>query len=312
MRYRQYGKSAIKVSEVGLGTWQLGNHIDWSAMSDGDAIQLVKTAYAQGCNFFDTAPGYGRGNSERLLGEALIGIRDQVVINTKVGHTADGLSDFSPEGIRRSVEESMQRLKTSYLDSVILHNPPSEYLDGDSPQMKVLQRMQDEGMINAYGASVDTLEEMHTILNTSGSSVIEVLYNLFFQETAQAFAQAELQQVGIIIKVPLDSGWLSGKYNRSSQFTGVRARWTPSDIERRTLLVEKIRQITDATNSPMAIIALRFILAQSAVSTVIPGSKNIQQWELNASASQEDLDPVIVQQLRDFWTQEIAQSPIPW
>ena len=102
------------------------------------------------------------------------------------------------------------------------------------------------------------------------------------------------------------------KYNRSSSFSGVRARWTPLDIERRSLLVEKLRQITDATNISIAIVALRYILAQSAVSTVIPGSKNVQQWELNASASQEDLDPVLVQQLRDFWTQEIAQNPIPW
>lgn len=311
MRYRSYGKLDIQVSEIGFGAWQLGNQTDWTPMSDDAAIRLVKTAQEQGCNFFDTAPGYGRGNSERLLGEALEGKRDQVVINTKVGHTTEGISDFSPDAIRSSVEASMTRLRTSYMDSVLLHNPPSACLRGDSPQMTTLQCLQDEGMIRSYGASVDSADDMLTILNTSGSSAMEVLFNIFHQETGRAFAQAERQNVGLIVKVPLDSGWLSGQYNASSRFSGVRKRWSEEVIERRSALVEQIRFVEE-DDTTMTQAALRFILAHSAVTTVIPGSKSVQQWQENASASGKDMPPQLVQRLQKLWSEQLAPHPLPW
>ncbi len=311
MRYRSYGRLSMKVSEIGFGAWQLGNQMDWTPMSDSDAIHLVNTAYEQGCNFFDTAPGYGRGNSERLLGEALVGFRDKVVINTKVGHTAEGQADFSQDGIRKSVESSLKRLQTNFLDSVLLHNPPREFLRGDSPQMLTLQRLQDEGMIHAYGASVDSAQDMFTVLQTSGSSILEVLFNIFHQETEIAFAQAEKQSVGLIIKVPLDSGWLSGRHNATSRFSGVRNRWNEEVIKRRAALVEQIRYVED-DDTTMTQAALRFILAHSAVSTVIPGSKNIAQWKENASASERDMPQEMVKGLHNFWDVNVRNDPLPW
>ncbi|REE78659.1 aryl-alcohol dehydrogenase-like predicted oxidoreductase [Paenibacillus taihuensis] len=311
MRYRKYGNLTTEVSEIGFGAWQLGNQIDWSPMANDEAIGLVHTAVDQGCNFFDTAPGYGRGASERLLGEALEGKRDRVVINTKVGHTADGETDFSAAGIRSSVESSLRRLRTSYIDSVLLHNPPEACLYGDSEQMRALQQLKDEGVIRAYGASVDTLKDMEIVLNTSGSHVLEVLFNVFYQETSRAFAQAERQQVGLIIKVPLDSGWLSGKYNEASRFEGVRKRWSDDVIARRADLVQRIRFVED-DGSTMTQAALRFILSYPEVSTIIPGAKSVKQWEENASSSDKKIPEEVAARLRSFWEERLGHDPLPW
>jgi aryl-alcohol dehydrogenase-like predicted oxidoreductase len=311
MRHRNYGNLNTTVSEVGFGAWQLGNQTDWSPMANDEAVHLVHTALAQGCNFFDTAPGYGRGASERLLGKALVGHRDHVVINTKVGHSAAGITDFSPSAILLSVEASLERLRTSYLDSVLLHNPPEASLYGDSPQMRALQKLKDEGVIRAYGASVDTVKDMEIVLNTSGSHVMEVLFNIFYQETSGAFAKAKGQEVGLIIKVPLDSGWLSGKYNETSHFTGVRKRWTDDVIARRADLVNQIRFV-EADGSTMTQAALRFILAYPEVSTVIPGSKSIQQWEENASSSDTEMPAQTAERLRRFWEETLQHDPLPW
>lgn len=311
MRYRSYGKSQIAVSEVGFGAWQLGNASDWSPMTHQESIQLVHTALQQGCTFFDTAPGYGHGASETLLGEALLNHRDGVVINTKVGHTAEGKTDFTPDGIRASVEASLTRLQTPYLDSVLLHNPPRECLYGDSPQMKVLQQLQDERLILAYGASVDSEEEMNIVLGTSGSQVLEVLFNVFFQEVRHAFEQAAEKQVGLVVKVPLDSGWLSGKYDSTSRFSDIRDRWSDDVIARRAQLTHQVRSALPPSVT-MTQAALRFVLAHPEVSTVIPGSKNINQWQENASATEATLPTETVQWMHQFWRDELADNPLPW
>ncbi len=311
MRYRNYGNLDIKVSEIGFGAWQLGNGKDWTPMAHDEAIQLVHTALAQGCTFFDTAPGYAHGTSEQLLGEALEGRRNQVVINTKVGHTAEGSTDFSAQAIRRSVEASLARLRTSYVDSVLLHNPPQECLRGDSTQMRALQQLQDEGIIHAYGASVDKLDDMETVLNTSGSHAMEILFNIFSQANAHAFAKAQENRVGLIVKVPLDSGWLGGKYDKTSRFTGIRRRWSEEVIARRADFVERIRFVEE-DGATLAQAALRFILAHPEISTVIPGAKNIAQWEENASASQAEMPPHTVERLHRFWEETLKDDPLPW
>lgn len=311
MHYRKFGDLGLQISEVGFGAWQLGNRTDWSPMSEDDAIQLVHTALDTGCNFFDTAPGYGSGESERLLGIALQGKREHVIINTKVGHNAKGENDWTPDGLYRSVEESLQRLQTDYLDTAILHNPDTSCLYGDSPQMKALSRMREEGLIHGYGASVDSAKEMQIVLETSDSHVMEVLFNIFHQETSQMFAAAADRQVGLIIKVPLDSGWLSGKYTKDSQFGGVRARWNTEVVARRAKLVDKIRFIVDDSTT-FAQAALRFILGHSEVTTVIPGPKSVAQWRENASASDEDMPKETLQKLQQFWREELQTNPLPW
>lgn len=311
MRKRAYGKTGTSVSEIGFGAWQLGNAKDWGNMQTSDAIALVHAAIDLGCNFFDTAPGYGHGKSEAILGEALKDRRHEVVINTKVGHTADGTSDFSPAGIRNSVLSSLKRLGTDYLDSVLLHNPAKELMDGDSPQFNMLRSLKQEGLIGAYGLSIDTAHEMLHVIENTDTEVMEILFNIFHQDTRDAFTAAQNNSIALIVKVPLDSGWLSGKYHANSQFEGIRKRWSQADVQRRAELVEDIRFI-EKPGVSLTQSALQFILAHQEISTVIPGIKNIEQLHENLGAATEIMPEHIVAQLHDFWERELKTNPVPW
>jgi aryl-alcohol dehydrogenase-like predicted oxidoreductase len=302
----------MMASEIGFGAWQLGNAEDWKAgVSDADRIALVHAAMDRGCSFFDTAPGYGRGSSEEILGQALKGRRHQVLLSTKVGHDDQGHSDFSPTGIRASLESSLQRLQTDYVDSLLLHNPPWEELSGERPLYATLDQLKSEGKIRAYGASVDSSREMFEVMRTTKSEVLEVLFNIFHQDTASAFPMAEAKHVAIIAKVPLDSGWLSGKYGRGSRFDDIRRRWPPEVIARRAALLEKI-QFLKNTHESLTHAALRFILAHAAVTTVVPGIKSMQQLEENFSAASRSMPPAEVRWLEEFYETQISGDPLPW
>ncbi|WNF38447.1 aldo/keto reductase [Bacillaceae bacterium IKA-2] len=184
MKQRPFGSTGHFVSEIGLGTWQLGNEKDWGAMTEIEAIKIVDKALDLGCNFFDTAPNYGLGKSEEIIGKALRGKRDKVIISSKFGHHDNGVINFDPNEIEKSIDKSLKRLQTDYLDSVLLHNPPFEILNGDSPHFEVLEKLKCEGKIGAYGASVDSSKEMCELIETTNSQVIEVMFNIFHQETA--------------------------------------------------------------------------------------------------------------------------------
>ena len=311
MKKRMMGNTGIEVSEVGFGAWQLGNESDWGSMADEEAIALVHEALDAGCNFFDTAPNYGLGKSEELLGKALKGKRDQVVISSKCGHHTDDVQSFEPERLLESVEGSLKRLNTDYLDSLLLHNPPLSALDQNSPQFKVLEKLKKEGKIRAYGASVDSGKEINQILDNTDSQIIEVMFNAFYQEPLEAMSRAYHEGVGLIVKVPLDSGWLTGKYGADSTFTGIRSRWSKEDIQFRSKLVEKVREIIGDDQS-MVTIALQYILSYKEVSTVIPGARNSQQLEHNLSASKDLLSKDMKQALRGLWIEEIKGKSLPW
>ena len=132
MKYNRYIQDAPLVSQIGLGTWQLGNDSGWQSMSEKNALDIVKKSLEYGVNFFDTAPNYGNGTSESRLGKALKGVdRSKIVINTKFGHTDLGITNFNSDYIRESLEGSLKRLQVDYVDSIIIHNPPIAYLDGN-------------------------------------------------------------------------------------------------------------------------------------------------------------------------------------
>jgi aryl-alcohol dehydrogenase-like predicted oxidoreductase len=310
MKTRPYGNTGKSVSEVGFGAWQIGSWTEWANTEEGDIIRLIDEAYEQGVNFFDTAPSYGWGVSEEMLGKALKGKRDQVVINTKFGHS-DRKTDFSAEKISESVENSLRRLKTDYIDSVLLHNPPSEFLNGRSPHYEAFEKLKDEGKILAYGASIDTSKDMIEIMSSTKSGILEVMFNIFYQETAEAFKMASEKNVGLIIKVPLDSGWLSGRYNALSRFDDMRSRWSEKEIIRRAELLDKISFITDKKTS-MIQAALRFILSYSAVTSVIPGIKSLDQLMENISASQEKMPKEHVERLKEIWRSELKDDSLGW
>lgn len=311
MKKRKLGNTGLAVSEIGFGSWQLGNTKDWKGSTDREAIELVHQAIEMGCNFFDTAPNYAGGKSEELLGKALKGRRDEVVISTKFGHFADGRTDYDPSLLRKSVENSLRLLQTDYVDSVLLHNPPFKMLNGHDEHFEILERLKNEGKIRAYGASVDRSEEMLELINTTDAQVIEVMFNILYQEPKEVFKLAQENGVGLIIKVPLDSGWLTGKYDQNSTFQGIRSRWSPEIIVKRSQLVEKIKAIK-APETSMVHEALRFILGFDAVSTVIPGIRNSEQLKTNLAASDQRMDLEQVKRYEEFYQQYLAQNNLPW
>ena len=282
-------------------------------MSENEAIDMIHKAIEFGVNFFDTAPIYGHGTSEFRLGKALKDFdRSKLVINTKFGHSETGETNLNANYIRESVEGSLKRLQVDYLDSLIIHNPPLKYLDGNNnPHYEILENLMDEGKINAYGASLDTCSEMKLFMDTTNCGVIEAFFNILHQDTALAFNLAQKKDVGIIVKIPLDSGWLSGKYNAESTFNDVRNRWSKMDIKTRGNLIKKIKNIINMENN-LAQTAISFCLAFDAVSTVIPGNTTITQLKSNVESANKPISRELVEKLENFYKNEVKHLNLPW
>jgi len=308
---RALGATGIEVGVVGLGAWQLGNTTMWDGPDETESLRIVDEAIELGCTLFDTAPGYGEGRSEELLGRALRDRRDRVVICSKFGHTADGRSDFGPDAIEPSVRESLRRLQTDYLDILLLHSPPDELMDGGAPQYAELERLRSLGMIRAYGVSLDWDRALQRVLDTTRSGVVEVLFNAFHQDPAPGVARAGSEGVGVIAKVPLDSGWLAGRYGRGSTFSGVRSRWTVADIARRADLVERFEQVLPP-GLGVAQAALRYVLAQDGMTAVIPGARSVEQLRTNVAAAGGTLPAETVAAIRRLWEEHVEGTPVAW
>jgi aryl-alcohol dehydrogenase-like predicted oxidoreductase len=304
---RALGATGIEVGEVGLGCWQLDNPT-WNGPDEEESLAIVEEALRLGVNLFDTAPGYGSGRSEELVGLALEGRRDEVVLVTKFGRSAAGETDFSAARVEPALAESLTRLRTDRVDVFLLHNPPAELLDGSADVFRELERLKGGGAIRAYGVSLDWAAELDRVLETTGSTVVEVLLNAFHQEPLPACERALARGVGVLAKVPLGSGWLTGKYRAHSTFEGVRSRWTRDEIARRAELVERFEALLPDGVTP-AEGALGFLLAQQCVSSVIPGAKSVEQLRANAPAAPP---PEAVAAIRDLWREEIESAPLPW
>ncbi len=311
MKLRPFGNTGMNVSEIGLGAWQLANP-DWGVHDRQEALRIIQKSLEAGCNFFDTAPGYGEGRSEELLGEGLRSVRRDVIICTKFGHTAEGATDFSTRAIRPSIEASLRRLRTDYLDIVLMHNPPREMMAGRvASQYEEFEKLKAEGKLRLYGVSLDWREEVDMVVDTTNSQALEVFFNALYQEPLPAFQKAYEHGAGIIIKVPLDSGWLSGRYRKGHNFEDIRKRWPPEVVARRSELVEQFARLVPAGTS-MAHAALQFILAHPQVSTIIPGAKSVEQALDNFAAAEKQLSPEVVQSMYRLWEREIMSDPLPW
>ncbi len=313
MKYNNYIKHSPKVSEIGLGAWQLGVNTGWSSVSEKEAIEMVWQALEMGVNFIDTAPNYGHGTSEARLGKALKDIdRSKIVINTKFGHTDTGTTNYSAGYIRESLEGSLKRLQVDYIDSIIFHNPPFEYLDGNkNDHYEILERLMEEGKILAYGASLDTAKEMKLFMDTTNGEVIEAFFNILHQDAAAAFDLALEKGLAIIAKVPLDSGWLTGKYHAESTFDDIRSRWSREDIRTRASLVKKVKDILSA-EANLSQAAIAFCLAYDTVSTVIPGNTTIEQLKSNLQSTANPVSKKLVEELEEFYQKEVKQLNLPW
>src|SRR5437764_2369936 len=312
MQYRELGNTGIKVSEIGFGAWAIGGAAEasgtplgWGRTNDAESLSAIRRARDLGVNFFDTADSYGFGRSESLLGIVLSRNRQSVVIATKVGvmRMGDGSlkKDFSREHIFHAVDGSLKRLRTDYIDLYQAHNPTLEDLRHEEIQ-DAMERLQDAGKVRFWGVSVSTPEEGIEIMQRGWAHALQVLYNVLNQAPAQVLLPtAKEKGYGIIARVPLASGLLTGKFRIDSVF--------PSDDLRQNFLtqrrlqealerVDEVKSIIGGTARNLAEGALRFVLADEAVSTTIPGARNARQVEMNVAAADATLPPDIVEKLR--------------
>jgi aryl-alcohol dehydrogenase-like predicted oxidoreductase len=313
MNKRPLGKTGLEVSEIGFGGWQLCNDDSWGGMDARTAHRLVHAAVDGGISLFDTAPNYAATQSERVLGDALRGKREQVVLVSKFGHTADGRTEFTVDGFHKSLEGSLRRLRTDYLDVLLLHNPPHEMYKGTDPLWHAMDEARLQGKIRHYGASLDFAAEVEACLSNTKSSVLEVLFNIFHQDVRHAFADVRRKGAGIIVKVPLDSGWLTGRFDAGSRFEGIRARWSEEQIAQRAELVSRIRWLV-ADGSELAHKAIGYLLAYDEVSCVIPGMRTLQQLASNLAAADCRVALADRRRLEELWDDATDKGSklLPW
>jgi aryl-alcohol dehydrogenase-like predicted oxidoreductase len=313
MNYRTLGSTGIKVSEIGFGGWAIGGATDaqgvpvgWANATDEESLAALRRARDLGVTFFDTADLYGYGRSESLMGIVLSKHRDQVVIATKVGNvrTTGGriVKDFSKRHIFYAIDGSLKRLRTDYVDLYQLHNPSREDLERGSIQ-EAMEMLQSLGKIRFWGISVSTPQEGITAIENGWGYALQVLYNILNQSAgAKLFPLARQRNFGIVARVPLASGLLTGKYRLHSTFSGddVRQNFlTPRRLAEALERIAEVKGIVGGASRSLGEAALRFVLAEEAVSTVIPGARNAHQVETNVAASDGDLDPAIVARLKE-------------
>ena len=313
MNKRLLGLTGLEVSEIGFGAWQLCNGDSWGGMDDRTAHRLIHEALDGGINLFDTAPNYAGTKSERILGAALKNKRDNVVLVSKFGHTPEGPKVFSVDWFWESLEASLGRLRTDYLDVLLLHNPPSEIYAGTDPVWSAMEEARVQGKIRHYGASLDFAAEVEDCLSNTNSQVLEVLFNVFHQDVRHSFAAVLQHGAGIIAKVPLDSGWLTGRFDANSHFEGIRTRWSAEEIAQRAELVSGIKWLV-ADGSELAHKAIGYLLSYDEVSCVIPGTRTPQQLKSNLAASSYRLSPDEREKLEAFWDHftDNGSKLLPW
>ncbi|MCD4827256.1 MAG: aldo/keto reductase [Acholeplasmataceae bacterium] len=310
MKNTTFAKTNKKSPRLGFGSWQLGNTEFWGYMSFDDGIKLVKEAAQQGITFFDTAPGYAAGMSETIIGEALSGQKDNIIINTKIGHMADGSIDYSVSSLEEQVYESLERLQLPMIDSVLLHNPDMDILTNETEHFEELQRLKEEGFIKSYGVSIDTYEEFEAVLENVNVDTIEILFNVFFQSCIPLFKKAKEKGITLIAKVPLDSGWLTGKYHKDSEFEGIRSRWDIETIEQRAFLVDKLKKITN--DQCLTKYTMGFILSFPEIDVVIPGIKSKEQLAEHIKNLDYQLPDDIKAEFIKLYDKHIKDDPLVW
>lgn len=299
MNYRNSGSGIGSVSEVGLGCWQLGG-ADWGEVSESDALAILGAGYANGITFFDTADVYGLGRSEELIGKFLKQSRPDVTVGTKLGRMPDPgwPANFEEAALRSHTEGSLRRLGVEALDLTQLHCIPTEVLKrGDV--FESLRRLQQEGKIKRFGVSVESMEEALICLDQPGVVSLQIIFNIFRQKPIEAlFERARSQGVALIVRLPLASGLLAGKYspdtvfpaqdhrnyNRDGAAFNVGETFAGLPFAKGVELVEKIRPLVPA-DLTMSQFAIRWCLDFEAVTTVIPGAKGPDMAAANATVS---------------------------
>ncbi|MGH7213667.1 MAG: aldo/keto reductase, partial [Tepidisphaeraceae bacterium] len=296
MRYRTFGRLGWKVSEIGFGAWAIGG--SWGPQSETDSLKALHKALDLGCNFIDTAQGYGDGRSERLIAQALRdrGGDEKIFVATKIPPKANGdwppspydnIEERFPEAyLRERLERSLRDLATERIDLVQLHTWTRAW-NRNPTALEVLRKFQKEGKIAGIGISTPEHDQNALIDLMRGGwlDAVQVIYNVFEQEPqAEFFPVAREHNVGVIVRVPFDESALTGKLTAQTAFApgDFRAHYFAGDrIERTVRRVDKVKEIVAHAEKDLPTAALKFCLKPAAVSTIIPGIRNEQQAEAN-------------------------------
>lgn len=299
MNYRTLGRTSLRVSEIGFGAWAIGGpaklgdkNIGWGPVDDATSLRTLQAALDAGINFYDTADVYGWGHSEELIGKAFRGKRDRVIIASKVGNRLDEdgnwMKDFSSKWVEKAIDASLTRLQTDYIDLYQLHSPDADF-KFTVETFQVFDDLKKRGKIRFYGVSIGPVAHGLQLAKLGKGDVFQVVYNILHRAPEQElFKIAQKKHIGIIARVPLASGFLTGKFGKGHTFhpDDHRASRSRDEIDNTIERVEKLRFLAEEGKRTMAQAALQFCLAHPAVSTCIPGAKSEEQVQMNAAASE--------------------------
>ena len=299
MEKREIERANLKVSSIGLGTWQLGS--DWGDVSEERALEILQSAVGAGVNFIDTADVYGDGRSERIIGKFLKNNpSNSVIVATKMGRRAPlSASFYTYDNFASWVDRSRENLGGETLDLTQIHCPPDDVFDNDDVY-DALDRLVDEGAIKRYGVSVETCSQALRAIERPNVSTIQIIFNAFrLKPLDEVLPSAKEAGVGVIARIPLASGLLSGKYskdtifspndhrnyNRNGEAFDVGETFSGVDYE---IGLEAARKFAGLQSEVApATAAIAWILSHDAISTVIPGARNIEQLKGNLAAADQ-------------------------
>ena len=321
MKYRTLGRTQFQVSEIGFGGWALGGGA-WGNQKDRESLQALRRAIELGVNFIDTAAGYGKGRSERVIARALSEHPGHIYVATKI-HPMPGPWPPSPYCIaeerypesylRKMVDERLDNLVTERIDLLQLHTWTRAW-NKDPKPLEVLKKLQAEGKIGYIGISTPEPDQNSVIdlIRAGYLDTVQLVFNIFEQEPAAELLPAAIEHnVGVIVRVPFDEGSLTGKFSADTAFPSddFRSKYFAGDRLART--VNRVKQIEEdlaGSELTMPQTALKFVLSQPAVSTVIPGIRNVRQAKMNLEVSDlPDLPESLLLKLRkhawrrSFW-----------
>ena len=328
MEYRTFGRTGWKVSAIGFGAWGIGGDV-WGATDDKTSLATLHRAIDLGVNFFDTADVYGDGHSEQLIAELRKARSEQIFVATKAGrrlnpHIASG---YNRQNLTSFVERSLRNLQMETLDLLQLHSPPSEVYT--MPEVfGIVDDLVQQGKVRFYGVSVERVDEALKAISYPNVQSVQIIFNMFrLKPTEQFFAAARQRQIGILARVPLASGMLTGKFTSSTQFDPNDHRnfnrhgeafdqgetFSGVDYETGLQAVEELRTLVP-DGATMAQFALRWILMFPEVSSTIAGAKNQQQIKDNVqAASLPPLSDETMRQVREVYDKYIrAQVHSRW
>lgn len=298
MKYREIPKAHFKISEIGIGAWQLGG-TNWGNIDYAEAGRALHYALDKGINFIDTAHLYGRGKSEEFIGNTLHERNDEYRVCTKaLLHNKDWWPNYREEDILiKSAEDSLKRLKRETLDVYLIHDP--KWDDSFNPAyIEAFRKLKKEGKILGYGISANsdiTAEQMRKIITENAVDVLEIEYNIFNRLWPKRipgfFKLTEEKGIGLIIRTPLSMGFLSGKYNENTVFPendrrkNLNTESRKGELKKLTDGADKLKQIVKEPIKNLSQLALKYILHEKAVSTIIPGLKRMGNVESNCYVS---------------------------